>query len=577
MKVVKAAKVEDFLGYCASARLSQTMKRRIALFLAKISNVTDAHTVEHFCIEEKGWFEQQYKNDNTRAAHMTKYRKAIASMAADRSFPDAVMYEQETANGPVRQHIALKWMNYSSEFHQQRQAPTQAKAKAQRRQRVAFEPQLVIDAAVAALLFASSSTWEVAAAIILLTGRRPTEILKLGDFTQTGAYQLEFSGQLKRRSDETATFPIYCLVRSYLLIDAFTRFRRIASVRELQEAENTAVDSRLNATVNRAVRTVFSEDILPAPLGEAQLSAKNLRAAYVNIAYHLFGNPETSIGSFAEDFLGHQNAGSAASYEDYYCVDGDGQPLSIGLLKDELQAKPKRPRARKRTTIHVDSLLKERFEAYGEGTHKEKMAQLLDAAERSERLERQLHSAEQRLKLAKDHIALLQQKQAEQKPLAKVKKSDHPQDGRKTKGGDALSERLRHRKATKAVKESDRHQAPVHTPIPDDWTEMSNEELNGSQIPGSADEKIRRSIEALYEYNEGRSHSEQWSITPTVVQKLSGSNANRVKEYLERHPEVEQRLKKYNQDYGYQQNRGKGHPRDSVQWPTSYGEYEWSA
>ena len=114
---------------------------------------------------------------------------------------------------------------------------------------------------------------------------------------------------------------------------------------------------------------------------------------------------------------------------------------------------------------------------------------------------------------------------------------------------------------------------------------MSNGELNGSQIPGSADEKVRRTTEALYEYNEGRyscgaaspTHREQWSITPTVVQKLSGSNANRVKEYLERHPKVEQRLKKYNQDYGYQQNRGKGHPRESVKWPVSYGKYEWSA
>ena len=561
MRVVKGAKVEDFLVYCTGTRLSKTMQRHVALFLAKLSGVTNAHTVKHFCIEEKAWFEQQYKNDNTRASHMTKYRKAIALMASDRPFPDAVTYEQETANGPVRQHIALKWMNYSSEFHQQRQAPTQAKAKAQRRSRVAFEPQPVIDAAVAAL--SSSSTWEVAAAIILLTGRRPTEILKSGDFTQVGAYQLEFSGQLKSRN-KTTTFPIYCLERSHRLIDAFTRFRRIASVRELQEAENTAVDSRLNATVNRAVRTVFPEDILPAPLGESQLSAKNLRAAYVNIAYHLFGTPQTSIGSFAEDFLGHQNAGSAASYEDYYCVDGDGQPLAVGLLKDELQAKPKRPRARKRTTVHVDGLLKERFEAYGEGTHKEKMAQLLDAAERNERLERQLHSVEQRLKLAKDHIALLQQKQTEQKSSAKA-----------TKESDTPTERLRQRH--KAPKESDRHQTPAHTPIPDDWTEMSNAELNGSQIPGSADEKVRRSIEALYEYNEGRSHSEQWSITPTVVQKLSGSNANRVKEYLERHSKVEQRLKKYNQDYGYQQNRGKGHPRESVKWPTSYGEYEWSS
>ena len=103
-------------------------------------------------------------------------------MSADLSFPKAVTYEQETADGPVRQHIALKWMNYSSEFHQQRQAPTQAKSKAQRRSRVAFEPQPVIDAAVAALSSASSSTWEVAAAIILLTGRtahRDPEVRRL--------------------------------------------------------------------------------------------------------------------------------------------------------------------------------------------------------------------------------------------------------------------------------------------------------------------------------------------------------------------------------------------------------------
>ena len=73
---------------------------------------------------------------------------------------------------------------------------------------------------------------------------------------------------------------------------------------------------------------------------------------------------------------------------------------------------------------------------------------------------------------------------------------------------------------------------------------MSNGELNGLSIPGSADEKIRCSLEALYECNEGQSHSEQWLITPTAVQKLLSSNANRVKEYLERHLKVEQSLEK---------------------------------
>ena len=566
MKVVKAARVEDFLPYVSGTRLSQTMQRHVALFLAKLSNVDDPATVRHFCIEEKAWFEQQYSNDNTRAAHMTKYRKAIASMTADRPFPKSVLYEQETQNGPVLQHIALKWMNYSSEFHQQRQAPTQKKAKAQRRERVAFQPQPVIDAAVAAL--SSESTWEVAAAIILLTGRRPTEILKSADFKQAGPYQLEFTGQLKRRDKGEVAYSIYCLERSHRLIDAFTRFRRIASVRELQEAENATVDSKLNAIINRAVRAVFPEDVLPAPYGEPQLSAKNLRAAYVNIAYHLFSQPQTSISSFAEDFLGHQNAASAANYEDYYCVDAEGQPLAVGLLRAELETKPKRPKARKRTTVHVDGLLKERFEAYGEGTHKEKMAQLLDAAERNEQLKRRLHSVEQRLKLAQDHIALLkEQKQQQAEVIATSTKQK--------KGSAIAPSSAAATSSTKKKRQKERAIAPAHTPIPDDWTEMSNAELNGSQIPGSADEKIRRSIEALHAYNEERAFAEQWSITPTVVQKLSGSNANRVKDYLSRHADIAKRLEKYNKDYGYQQNRGKGDPRETVKWPVSYGVYEW--
>ena len=126
MKVVKAARVEDFKQYVAG-RVSQTLKQHIALFLAKLSGATNAATVEHICVEEKGWFETQYQNGNTRAAHMTKYRKAIALMCETRTFPDAVTYEQETQAGAVRQHLALKWMNYSSEFHESRQAVTKAK------------------------------------------------------------------------------------------------------------------------------------------------------------------------------------------------------------------------------------------------------------------------------------------------------------------------------------------------------------------------------------------------------------------------------------------------------------------
>ena len=95
-KVVKSARVSDYKKYVSALRLSSAMRRYVALFLAKLSGATTPSSVKHLCSEEKGWFEQQYTNGNTRAAHMTEYRRAITSMSAERSFPAAVLYEQKT-------------------------------------------------------------------------------------------------------------------------------------------------------------------------------------------------------------------------------------------------------------------------------------------------------------------------------------------------------------------------------------------------------------------------------------------------------------------------------------------------
>ena len=50
---------------------------------------------------------------------------------------------------------------------------------------------------------------------------------------------------------------------------------------------------------------------------------------------------------------------------------------------------------------------------------------------------------------------------------------------------------------------------------------MSNGELNGSEIPGSADEKTRCTIEALYEYNEVGSPFPCYSISSTSPSQMN--------------------------------------------------------
>ena len=89
------------------------------------------------------------------------------------------------------------------------------------------------------------------------------------------------------------------------------------------------VDSGKNKTLNRAVSRIFGE-ITPVPYGEKELSCKNLRAAGVNVAYWLHGRDNQSLGRFAELQLLHKNPGTAANYEDYFCVDEAGDSPSRG-------------------------------------------------------------------------------------------------------------------------------------------------------------------------------------------------------------------------------------------------------
>ncbi|MEM7769238.1 MAG: protelomerase family protein [Cyanobacteria bacterium P01_A01_bin.37] len=543
MPTVTAVPVERFQQYVSGLRFPKKLEAHVPLFLAKLSQTKSARTIEQLCKDEKAWFEEQYTNPNTRAAHMTRYRKAISSMVAGEGIEltKKTGYPQQTQNGLVYQHLALTWMNYGAEFHEARQKTTKSKTKEQRRNRIAFEPWPLVEAANAALT--STDYRESAAGIIAVTGRRPTEILKSGDFDIVSKYKVEFTGQLKAKG-KTEGYPIYSLVPANLLIDAFTTLRRDADVKELQKLENTKVDSQRNSTLNRAIGRVFGE-VLQPPVGEKFLSAKNLRAAYTNVAYHFFSTPSESIGSFAEDYLGHQGASSAPNYEDYYCVDDRGQPLAIGILRHELSQQAAEPLADKRATVHIDGLLKERFDAFGSGTHKDKLAQLLDMADRYEAVERQRDKA-----VAERDKAVASLKEFVGNGVPAMELIQLPQKPKRKR---------------------------EHLKTPDDWTTISNADLLGgyAQVPGSSGEKIRRSIEALKEHNAGLPDAEQWAITPTVIMKLSGSRSDSLNTYFKEHPEVARQLEQYNAGFGYHQNRGKGNPRDSVKWSSVYGEYEW--
>jgi hypothetical protein len=54
-----------------------------------------------------------------------------------------------------------------------------------------------------------------------------------------------------------------------------------------------------------------------------------------------------------------------------------------------------------------------------------------------------------------------------------------------------------------------------------DWRDVPNTELNGDRRHDAYQEKLRRSVEAVQEYNAGRELDEQFSITGSLLRQLT--------------------------------------------------------
>lgn len=88
-------------------------------------------------------------------------------------------------------------------------------------------------------------------------------------------------------------------------------------------------------------------------------------------------------------------------------------------------------------------------------------------------------------------------------------------------------------------------------------------------------EKLRRSVEAIQEYNAGRYSSEQFAITGSLLRQLTGVKPGKVKEWMAEH---DSELSAYADvlGHGSRQNVGKPDPREVIKWnEQAYGEYQW--
>ena len=162
----------------------------------------------------------------------------------------------------------------------------------------------------------------IALALILCTGRRTIELVKVGSFEKVDSKTLRFTGQAKKKYGEIGNsyeIPVLFTTADKVL-KAFDRLRKHETISKLQKMENEKVNAVVSGTVNDCARSRLFED---------NAVFYNCRSIYAHIAYDEYkanveamrkegketGTPLSKTGH-TSSLLGHgDDLSSAMSYE----------------------------------------------------------------------------------------------------------------------------------------------------------------------------------------------------------------------------------------------------------------------
>jgi hypothetical protein len=147
---------------------------------------------------------------------------------------------------------------------------------------------------------------------MLLTGRRPIEIFKTGNFSLDSIpFHVIFSGQAKTRYRAKGNIP-YSIPVFVSPEKAIQALHKIRSLRDFTHVEERQVHHTLSKTLNEKFRKLFGK-ALPG------CKPTNLRSLYATLAFQTFAPKNHAFNSYAADILGHddEDTATARSYEDF--------------------------------------------------------------------------------------------------------------------------------------------------------------------------------------------------------------------------------------------------------------------
>ena len=152
----------------------------------------------------------------------------------------------------------------------------------------------------------------LALGLALATGRRSIEVLKTGRIKKVDRYQVEFSGQAKKRGgvDYSQAYHIYTLVDADLVVEAWNELRSLPEVVELQGMDNTEINRRTAKTLNTLAKRVFNDE---------ERVFKDSRAIWARLVFEIHFTRDKRWKKVTEDvfwreMLGHEDMDTQRSY-----------------------------------------------------------------------------------------------------------------------------------------------------------------------------------------------------------------------------------------------------------------------
>ncbi|QLE46631.1 hypothetical protein FD723_41230 (plasmid) [Nostoc sp. C052] len=429
-------------------------------------------------------------------------------------------------------------------------------------------------------LLESQDLHEVAVGLIAATGRRPHEILARAKFAPVSgqSYQVMFTGQGKKRGDKPV-FPIATLYPASYVIERLNWLRKEPTTKTLLaevanenptdlSAQNRAIDSRRNGSLNRVVRGYFGDKGDKAPIlnfrhGEEQDNCKALRAAYLALATER--DCTGAIGSkmlHAARLAGHfvkdaptdrdlQNLVTTLGYADYYLTKPVGFPdapskeklsnvrvssrdlEAIRHLQEELNL----PNQQSAITYLLESFNNRLDTAKQLQSAHQKLAQLETEIKELRQSNNQLEDINNQLDIANKQLT---EEKAAMEPTAHLPQTvtlnvTELDSWLEQKVIEVVNKVTLGQAITPAAKSIPAKVAPIKEEI--DWQAKTDAEVWGSKATLAAVEKIRRSYQAICLYNDtvATGEGDRLAITNQALRDLSGCNGLLVRDWIEAH------------------------------------------